>query len=797
MFLFLLWVCVGMVVSDNNVDLQTLEILAGMVQSAKEEIAAEGRVPAVCRLPDDRPQGTLDEDQYIQEWAYKLPYRKPQSMPVAARPSGPEFDDVDKYYEISARKVTLEGILGGTYINDEGVSVPRQTEVFAYGPAEESDNSKFSFPAATIDVQVHDKVVVKWINELVDKPAQRKDPKRFVEHLFAVDQTLHWADPECHHGQNHGGPHGLYHGPVPLVTHFHGGSTNEQSDGHPDNWVLPAADNLPHGIRTVGPAYSHFRERSQYADYWTQDSVVADYKEDRAAHLWYHDHAIGITRLNVHAGLLGNFFIRDAAAEAQLPSGDFELPMVIMDRTFYDNGTVWFPDGPQPQNKNVRLPLSGEPTCNGLGASDIAPHWRPGLSGRIHLVNGVAFPSASVYPNCYRWRLLQGSTAKSFTLNMTVYNQHDEINKELTDQMFFRVIGGGHGSLNQPHDVKTIFLMPSERLDILVDFSLIPVGMKVELRNDNWLCPNEVKKIMMFNVVQFPPNQGPSRSCSTYSSNDPPPPPSSVVARTRQIYIQVHPSKSVLADPPTTPKDTIQEYCRPAGSPQVPPINWLQNQLNLQTPVQVPDPFDPSDPTANLKPIQPVVATLFTLSPSPFWPQHYADPITEYPQVGDTEIWELINLSAFPHPIHIHEGSFTVLGHINLTAVDIPAVKRGQQPPQETVPWEDGLTDVVAVKPYTMTRLSIEFHKNGLYVYHCHLLTHEDRDMMRPFCITPENGVPDLSCVQADHGWGNPCAAHPVVVQAPTDKCQDKTDKRPNWTVNFMNKGAADTSQSC
>ena len=153
-------------------------------------------------------------------------------------------------------------------------------------------------------------VRVKWINGLVDANGN------YLPHLLAVDQTLHWANPA-------GGPggtdtHGMdampYTGPVPIVTHVHGAHTTEDSDGYPEAWFLPAATNIPAGYATGGTFYQQFKQEfeARWGQKWEPGAAVFQYPNDqRPATLWYHDHTLGMTRLNVYAGPAGFYLLRE------------------------------------------------------------------------------------------------------------------------------------------------------------------------------------------------------------------------------------------------------------------------------------------------------------------------------------------------------------------------------------------------------------------------------------------------------------------------------------------------------
>jgi hypothetical protein len=104
------------------------------------------------------------------------------------------------------------------------------------------------------------------------------------------------------------------------------------------------------------------------------------------------------------------------------------------------------------------------------------------------------------------------------------------------------------------------------------------------------------------------------------------------------------------------------------------------------------------------------------------------DAITEHPDLNATEIWEMFNFTADAHPIHIHEVMFQV---INRERID----RRGRPRAQES--WETGYKDTVIAYPGEITRVKAKFDLPGLYVWHCHIVEHEDNEMMRPYRVGP------------------------------------------------------------
>src|SRR6185369_4972149 len=167
----------------------------------------------------------------------------------------------------------------------------------------------FNYPAFTLEAKVNTPLRVKWINDLVDESGD------YLPHLLAVDPTLHWANPP---GPRDMRPEfkktpGAYRGPVPLITHVHGAHAAAHSDGNTEAWFLPAAKNIPAGYFTTGTLYETFKEKfeAQWQQPWEPGTAVSQYMNDqRAGTNWYHDHALGMTRLNGYAGPAGFYILR-------------------------------------------------------------------------------------------------------------------------------------------------------------------------------------------------------------------------------------------------------------------------------------------------------------------------------------------------------------------------------------------------------------------------------------------------------------------------------------------------------
>ena len=258
-------------------------------------------------------------------------------MPRAA------VDATTDYYTIGVRQFTQQ-ILPAPL---------DRTTVWGYGSLTEP--ATFHYPSPSFEARAARMVRVKWINQLVD------DKGADLPHLLPVDQTLHWANPPggMTGRDMRGSDSNVYRGPVPMVPHVHGHHSGEESDGYPEAWFLPDA-RVPKGFAKVGSWYEHFRQisKSVWNVDWDPGSATFTYTNQQpAAALWYHDHAMGITRLNSYAGPTGFYLLRGGSSDlvTGLPGpapaeGDgpavhyYEVPLVIQDRSFNEDGSLFYPD---------------------------------------------------------------------------------------------------------------------------------------------------------------------------------------------------------------------------------------------------------------------------------------------------------------------------------------------------------------------------------------------------------------------------------------------------------------------
>src|SRR5215207_1744007 len=251
------------------------------------------------------PGGTLDPASVPK---YMAPLLVPPVMPRAGRITVPGGKPVD-YYEISVRQFSQQILPTGH----------PPTTVWGYGAVRSASRRGLllhNAPSLTIEAKWKRPVRIKWINDLVDASGNH------LPHLLPVDQTLHWANPPGGPGNtdSRGISQAPYTGPVPIVTHLHGASgVGDESDGYAEAWYLPEVNDLPAGYATEGSWYGFFagKAAASFGVHWGPGFATFQYPNDqRESTLWYHDHTLGMTRLNVYAGPAGFFMVRGG------PEGD-------------------------------------------------------------------------------------------------------------------------------------------------------------------------------------------------------------------------------------------------------------------------------------------------------------------------------------------------------------------------------------------------------------------------------------------------------------------------------------------
>ena len=657
------------------------------------------------------PGGTVDLaalDKYV------TPLLIPPVMPKAGTIVLQGGKNAD-YYEISMKQFTQQIL---------PADMPRTT-VWGYGAVKAASNRGLllhNAPSLTFEAQAGRPVRVKWINDLKDARGN------YLPHLLTVDPTLHWANPPGGVVGRDSRPGftetpGPYTGPVPMVTHVHGAvGVGDESDGYAEAWYLPAATDIPDGYARKGSWFKFFRRKAYegYGALWGPGFATFQYpNENRASTIWYHDHTLGMTRLNVYAGPAGFYIVRGGPAgdgavkdkrtgmtavlpgpapkeNDSFPSNKtyFEIPIAIQDRSFNADGSLFYPDS--------RAFFDGGDLGPYIPESDISPYWNPEFFGNAIMVNGATWPFQTVQKRRYRFRFLNGCQARFLILDFAAI-----------PGVKVWQIGNEGGFLQTPVDLtasnKNRLLMGlAERADMIVDFTDVPVGDYV-LRNVGPDSPFGGGE-----AVSPPSEPGEGQ----FAVADP--------DTTGQI-MQFRVVPAVAADPTTPP-----QFLRLPAITQLPaPVRT--RPLALLEMMSMTDPMVDRGPAAAML----GVVDQDGVAMHKMWD----DPVTENPMAGDTEVWEFYNFTVDAHPMHVHEVVFEVVNRQKLVvdaegAAVQPAQFDGPARPREA--WESGFKDTVIAYPGEVTRIRAQFKKNGQFVWHCHIVEHEDNEMMRPFRIGPQ-----------------------------------------------------------
>lgn len=610
------------------------------------------------------------------------------------------------------------GPLGGKFT--DGTPIP-VTTLWGYGNRDlehiftNGGGFGVTFPARSFVVQRGQPITVNWYNNLFDANGP-------LPHLLGVDQTISMQTAELVLPGGSKTTQAI--NGVPIAVHHHGGDNRAEFDGGPDQWFTPQRQQVGPGITSANaPAADHL-------------SYAYANSEEASMH-WYHDHGEGVTRINAYAGLAGLYVIRDANEAAligakKMPSGEQEIPVVIQDKIFQANGQLaytgdipvysgWNTVNPAATQKlpgyyPIQVDAAGMPlidpatgnppihpstgfyvAAGPVGAFDPndpaaitagtdATHV-PEMFGDIICVNGVAWPTLAVERRQYRLRLLNGSDSRVYNLSFGGLR-------------FFQV-GTDLGFLNLPVPLRAITIFPGERKDIVIDFSPLRQGTRLTVTND----------------AAFPYPDG-------------------------------------TATAPTDPWATIMQIA------VTKPINERVNkpsELDAQTVLRGRAPDTPLLPLVTSAPsglkrrqillgegcdeygrIMPLLGTLAEGTKS------FHEPADIFPVLGSTEVWEFWNTTVDAHPIHMHLVRFRIANRENFSApiaakamangwtgvaLAAPPVLAGRPTPAPLT--EQGWKDTVVCPPGMVTRVITQFTQPGKYVYHCHILGHEEHDMMR------------------------------------------------------------------
>ncbi|QCS44769.1 Bilirubin oxidase (plasmid) [Natrinema versiforme] len=491
------------------------------------------------------------------------------------------------------------------------------------------------FPGPTIEAEQGEPIYVRWTNDLPD------------EHLLPEDTTIH-SDIIPYDTPG-----------VRTVTHLHGGNVESESDGHAQAWFT-------RDFQKTGPEF----EKKDY--YYVNDQPPAT--------LWYHDHSLGITRLNVYAGLAGFYLLRsDHKRSLGLPEGEYEIPLVLQDRSFEEDGSLFYPTA-----------ISDE-----QGGSDESypdPSIVPQFYGDTSVVNGKAWPRLSVEPRSYRFRLLNGSNSRYYTLKL---RQYDESSGETGgDGPSFVQIGNDGGLLSTPVEISDrLELGAGQRADVVVDFSeyagetlLLHNNAPAQYRGRTGLEDDDIVSLPEIMLVDV--NEAGDSQDATELPDE--------LTRVPDIPVDSVDNERYL----TLNGGTADDYGR---------------LLHLLGTAEEPD---------GLK---------------------IDAPVTEEPVLGDTEIWSFANRSGMSHPMHLHLVHFQMLGRQPIGDYDPAEDEIDLDVLEAPEPYERGWNDVITVDPGEIVHVIVHFGEHdglfndqtGTYMWHCHMLEHEDHDMMRPLEVRP------------------------------------------------------------
>jgi FtsP/CotA-like multicopper oxidase with cupredoxin domain len=630
-----------------------------------------------------------------------------------------------------------------------------------WGYLTSGETSRASYLGPVIVARRGTPTEIEWVNELGDTSTSK-----VRAYVRSTDQTIHWADP-LHDGADRCAesvepstpPTGIcgehYDGPIPAVAHLHGGEVPPELDGGPDAWFTSDGSYRGH-------AYYGGRDPAPNAAVYRYPNL------QEPAPLWFHDHVLGLTRLGVYAGLAGAYLLTDPENDrADLPA---PVPLVVQDRMFDADGELLFPAGrpfiPNPEH----------------------PFWVPEFVGDTIAVNGKVWPFLEVEAKRYRFLFVNGSNARAYELFLSDPHEH-----RAGPAIWQIATEGGYldrpvriGPDDRSGGLRRLLLMPGERADVIVDFAGVDPGTRLVLRNSarapypsgEPVDRETTGRLMQFRVVErtapdatFDPASGEPLRRPMVRLADP-------RAGSVAAGVHVHATRQLTLNEVIGDPSTFRGVHYPGG-----PLEVLVNNSEYTG--------ESSRTYHDFTPI--------TVRGVKRW-------YSELPREGSTEVWELVNMTADAHPIHLHlvqfqpmnRQRFDVEAYQEAYAASFPGgtdpVTGQPYPPGTVVPGfgppldyraarnprsggkdggnpnvdpfllgraappdanEAGWKDTVRVPPGEVTRIAVRWAPKDLrartprkeatypfdpdgghgYVWHCHIIDHEDNEMMRPTSV--------------------------------------------------------------
>jgi spore coat protein A, manganese oxidase len=618
------------------------------------------------------------------------------------------------------------------------------------------------WPAVTLENKRYVPTMVKYVNEL---PSFGLDANALLQGLVTVDQSIHWADPLMNTGPMH--CEGVdctlpanasspccqpFTGPVPVVPHLHGQETFSGFDGGPEQWFTPDGRRGKdyYSLGSPGP----------------NEAIYFYNNQQEPGTLWFHDHALGATRTNVYSGLAAFYFLRDSKKEpANLPSGAYEIEMAIQDRQFDTKGQLFWPDGSSsagtgPSGVCGSL-LANDPCFNGPPPNpNVHPFWIPEFIGDVAIVNGAPWPVLNVEPRRYLFRLLGGSNARMYRLTFGTAPAY--------------VIGSDDNYLDAPVPVNQVFFAPGERVYVMVDFTNVP-GQTITVMNDApvpypmGLVPGvdagqlNMNKIMQFKVIL--PLNGTDTSCN---------PALPANCKRQNPMVRLTDGNGNLAAGVKIDKKRqliLKEHEGPGG-----PLEVLVNNtkwMGLNSP--------------SIAAVFPVdgISELPRVGSTELW-EIINLTVDAHPMHTHLVQFQILNRQAFnPTYLNVWGAAFgspppaactdptnpqnpcpgfgpplpyltpNADGAIGGNPAIGPYLTGSPRPPD---PWESGWKDTAKIYPGEVMKIVIRWApsnspgqqsrpgrnlysfdptKGPGYVWHCHIIDHEDNEMMRPYKVAP------------------------------------------------------------